>query len=96
MFKVILYYYYLEIKDVDKLLKQHLNFFEGLDIKGRIIISQEGINGTLSGLEEDVDNYMNFVKEDLGLEKINFKIDRAYAFHANGKLASSPFGGLNG
>lgn len=75
MFKVILYYYYLEIKDVDKFLKQHLNFFEGLDIKGRIIISQEGINGTLSGLEEDVDNYMNFVKEDLGLEKINFKID---------------------
>lgn len=75
MFKVILYYYYLEIKDVDKFLKQHLNFFEGLDIKGRIIISEEGINGTLSGLEEDVDNYMNFVKEDLGLEKINFKID---------------------
>ena len=28
--------------------------------------------------------------------KINFKIDKAYAFHADGKLASSPFGGLNG
>ena len=28
--------------------------------------------------------------------KIDFKIDRAYAFGANGKLASSPFGGHNG
>ena len=28
--------------------------------------------------------------------KIKFKIDRAYAFNADGKLAASPFGGLNG
>ena len=28
--------------------------------------------------------------------KIDFKIDRAYAFGADGKLESSPFGGLNG
>ena len=28
--------------------------------------------------------------------KIDFKIDRAYAFGANGKLESSPFGGING
>ena len=41
-----------------------------------------------------IEEVLNFKIHDK--VKINFKIDRAYAFNANGKLASSPFGGLNG
>ena len=41
-----------------------------------------------------IEEVLNFKIHDK--VKINFKIDRAYAFHADGKLASSPFGGLNG
>ena len=41
-----------------------------------------------------IEEVLNFKIHDK--VKINFKINRAYAFHADGKLASSPFGGLNG
>ena len=41
-----------------------------------------------------IEEVLNFKIHDK--VKINFKIDRAYAFYADGKLASSPFGGLNG
>ena len=41
-----------------------------------------------------IEEVLNFKIHDK--VKINFKIDRAYAFHADGKLAASPFGGLNG
>ena len=41
-----------------------------------------------------IEEVLNFKIHDK--VKINFKIDRAYAFHADGKLASSPFRGLNG
>ena len=41
-----------------------------------------------------IEEVLNFKIHDK--VKINFKIDRAYAFNADGKLASSPFGGLNG
>ena len=41
-----------------------------------------------------IEEVLNFKIHDK--VKINSKIDRAYAFHADGKLASSPFGGLNG
>ena len=41
-----------------------------------------------------IEEVLNFKIHDK--VKINFKIDRAYAFNADGKLASSPFGGLSG
>ena len=41
-----------------------------------------------------IEEVLNFKIHDK--VKINFKIEKAYAFNSNGKLASSPFGGLNG
>lgn len=54
---VLLYYKYIPVEQPKKLLKQQRELCERLDLKGRILISDEGINGTLAGLPEAVAEY---------------------------------------
>jgi UPF0176 protein len=72
---VLLYYCYTNIKDTEHYYNQHKKFCESLDLKGRIIIADQGLNGTISGPEEDCIKYMNFVKSDDRFKKVDFKID---------------------
>ncbi|MEH7293674.1 rhodanese-related sulfurtransferase, partial [Priestia megaterium] len=56
---------------------QHLAFCKELELKGRILIAAEGINGTVSGTVEQTDKYMETMKNDPRFEGIVFKIDEA-------------------
>tara|TARA_B100000161_G_C33551589_1_gene415694 strand:- start:151 stop:1077 length:927 start_codon:yes stop_codon:yes gene_type:complete len=73
---VLLYYFYSKVENTEEYYNYHKNFCENLDLRGRIIISKEGLNGTVSGPEEDCINYMKFVKSDIRFNKIDFKIDQ--------------------
>ncbi|MEZ0180534.1 oxygen-dependent tRNA uridine(34) hydroxylase TrhO ['Camptotheca acuminata' phytoplasma] len=77
---VILYYNYIPIQDPESFQKEHLKFCQKLGLLGRIIISHEGINGTLSGLKEDVEKYIFYLRNIKGFEKTEFKID---SYHEN-------------
>ena len=81
--KVLLYYYYTTIEDTEQYLELHQNFLLTLDVKGRIIISKEGLNGTLSGSESDCNKYMDFLRSDNRFINIMFKIDdcKEHLFH---------------
>lgn len=57
MFKVILYYKYVNIPDPELAVKQQRELCQKLNLNGRILIAREGINGTLEGKEEDVIKY---------------------------------------
>jgi UPF0176 protein len=57
MHKVILYYKYINIKDPQAAVKQQKALCASLDLKGRILIASEGINGTLEGTEENILKY---------------------------------------
>lgn len=76
-FKILLYYKYVPladpvaVKDVQKVLCQRL------DLKGRILVSAEGINGTLAGVEANVDAYMAEMKKDAAFHDIEWKISWA-------------------
>lgn len=72
---VLLYYYYTKINNTIEYYDKHKLFCENLDLKGRIIISTEGINGTLSGSSNNCVKYMDFVKSDESFKFIEFKID---------------------
>jgi len=72
---VLLYYCYTKIDDTKKYCQEHINFCQNFDLTGRIIIADEGLNGTVSGPIKDCIQYMNFVKSDPRFEKIDFKID---------------------
>ncbi len=57
-FKVLLYYKYVHLDNPEKIVKAQKALCQQLDIHGRILISEEGINGTLAGLPDKVDEYI--------------------------------------
>jgi UPF0176 protein len=71
---VLAYYIFTEIKDPHDLVQNHKDFFEGRDVSGRIYISEEGINGQMSGTRADAEAFMTWLKSDERFEGIWFKI----------------------
>ncbi|MCF8889446.1 rhodanese-related sulfurtransferase [Priestia megaterium] len=76
-YQVLLYYLYTPIENPEEFTDQHLAFCKELELKGRILIAAEGINGTVSGTVEQTDKYMETMKNDPRFEGIVFKIDEA-------------------
>ncbi|HZG72248.1 MAG TPA: rhodanese-related sulfurtransferase [Chondromyces sp.] len=74
-YRVLLYYMYVPIEDPEAFAKQHLKFCKELGLKGRILVGEEGINGTVSGTIEQTDQYMKVMKEDPRFAEMVFKID---------------------
>lgn len=72
-YQILLYYKYtpiqnpVEFKDSQKLL------CEKLGLKGRILIAEEGINGTLEGTIEATEKYITIMKSDARFVDINWK-----------------------
>ena len=55
--KNILFYKYIDIEDTEKLKSEQLDLAKKLNLLGTILISKEGVNGCLSGNEEDLEQY---------------------------------------
>ena len=88
-YQVLLYYLYTPIENPEEFTAQHLAFCKELELKGRILIAAEGINGTVSGTVEQTDKYMETMKNDPRFEGIVFKIDEADE-HAFKNARASP------
>ncbi|CAM11929.1 Rhodanese family protein [Candidatus Phytoplasma australiense] len=76
-YQVILYYQYTKIDDVQLFRDNHFKYCQSLELQGRVIVSQEGINGTLSGTKSNLQTYMQHLKKDHRFSDIVFKIDQA-------------------
>ncbi|KAA0549989.1 rhodanese-related sulfurtransferase [Bacillus sp. BGMRC 2118] len=76
-YRVLLYYMYVTIENPEEFTVQHLKFCKELELKGRILIASEGINGTVSGTIKQTDQYMKTMKEDPRFADMVFKIDEA-------------------
>jgi UPF0176 protein len=76
-YRVLLYYKYVRIEDPEQFAIDHLNFCKELGLLGRILVSEEGINGTVSGTVEQTDRYMQALREDPRFSDIVFKVDEA-------------------
>ena len=76
-YRVLLYYYYTDIADPEGLSKEHLRICKDMNLKGRILIANEGINGTVSGTVEDTDKYKNYMEKHPFFKGIVFKVDEA-------------------
>ncbi|MEO1858276.1 MAG: hypothetical protein ABGZ19_00080, partial [Verrucomicrobiales bacterium] len=74
-YQVLLYYLYTSIEDPDKFAKRQTDFCNEHDLKGRIIIAEEGINGTVSGTKNSTEAYIKETLELLETSKMEFKID---------------------
>ena len=71
--KIILYYGFAPVADPEALKLWQMTLAKSLNLKGRIIISRHGINGTLGGDMSDLKKYVRATKEYPGFKKIDFK-----------------------
>ncbi len=74
MFKVLLYYKYIELADPKKFRDEQYNLCARLGLKGRILIGDEGLNGTVGGSEESINEYMEATQKYPEFSDIEWKI----------------------
>ena len=71
--KIILYYCFTPIADPEAVRLWQQALCESLGIKGRILVSKHGINGTLGGDMSALKKYVKTTKGYLPFKKIDFK-----------------------
>lgn len=72
-YTVLLYYKYTKIDKPEDLLIQQKDLCGRLGLKGRIIISKEGINGTVEGTTNNTEEYIKEMSKDSRFSDIHFK-----------------------
>ncbi len=75
-YRVLLFYKYVDFSEPVKFKEEHLKFCTENDILGRVWISHEGINATVSGLTENILKYKNEINKYREFADIWFKEDK--------------------
>ncbi|MDO7847407.1 rhodanese-related sulfurtransferase [Hymenobacter sp. M29] len=78
-YQVLLYYCYTPLENPEQFRDEHHRLCLDLDLRGRIIVAAEGLNGTVSGTVESCARYMAAVKADSRFEALEFKVDEVAA-----------------
>jgi len=82
-YKVLAYYYIGAIENPRVEVELHKKFFKDRDFKGRIYISEQGINGQTSGRIDHAEEYMAWMGDRF--QKMPFKTHLAHE-HAFAKM----------
>lgn len=88
-YQVLLYYNYVDIDDKETFTEEHLALCNQIGLKGRILVANNGINGTVSGTVEQTQQYMDAMHADTRFEDMVFKIDE-HDGHAFKKMHVRP------
>lgn len=71
--KIILFYGFTPLADPVAVRMWQQTLAESLNLRGRVLISAHGINGTLGGRIKDLARYIKMTKQYPGLKSIDFK-----------------------
>jgi len=74
-FQVLLYYLFVRLDDPESIAEEQRSWGQELGLKGRIIVAEEGINGTVSGPREAAQEYMRRMASHPSFSATEFKID---------------------
>lgn len=74
-YQTLLYYCYTQVDQAEQFAADHLKFCKSLGLVGRIIVAEEGLNGTVSGTIEACKRYMESIHADTRFAHTEFKID---------------------
>ena len=77
MYQVLLYYCFTPIADPAQFRDEHHRLCLSLNLRGRIIVAGEGLNGTVSGTVASCAAYMAAVKADPRFATLEFKVEDA-------------------
>ena len=72
-YQVLLYYTYVEISDPQAVMLWQRSLCERLQLKGRIIIAHNGINGTVEGTKKNTTEYIRESRQHESFKTITFK-----------------------
>ncbi|MEX0877720.1 MAG: rhodanese-related sulfurtransferase [Candidatus Spechtbacterales bacterium] len=72
-YTIILFYKYTRIKDTETIKEAQLKLCRELELKGRIIIAEEGINTTLEGTNENIEKYVKALASDKRFKDTHIK-----------------------
>jgi UPF0176 protein len=73
MQKILLYYKFTPIGDPEVMRLWQKTLCDSLNLRGRILLSKHGLNGTVGGDLEDLKKYIKAVKEFEGFKGTTFK-----------------------
>ena len=74
-FETLLFYKYVFIENAEKFASDHLDFCNSLGLNGRVIIAEEGINGTVAGTFIQTKKYRDHLHADARFEDLVFKTE---------------------
>lgn len=74
-YRVLLYYIYTPIADPEQFREDHHRLCLALNLRGRVVVAPEGLNGTVSGLAADCQAYMETLRADPRFTRLDFKVD---------------------
>lgn len=66
------FYKFTQLDDYINLKKPFLKAMQAHNIKGTLILASEGINGTVSGREEDVCQFFDYLNQDARINPLRF------------------------
>jgi UPF0176 protein len=73
MQKILLYYKFTPIKDPEAVKLWQKTLCDSLNLRGRILVSRHGLNGTIGGDVEDLKKYIKETKQYAGFKDTTFK-----------------------
>lgn len=74
---ILLYYKYVPLEQPEQIKDWQKKMCTELNIKGRILISSEGFNGTVAGLPESIEKYKQATQEHPAFSDIEWKESQA-------------------
>jgi UPF0176 protein len=72
-YQILLYYKYVEVADPLAVKLWQKVLCQSFDLKGRIIVAKEGINGTVEGTEAAIKQYVRAMNEYPAFKDIHYK-----------------------
>lgn len=73
MQKILLYYKFTPVKDPQAVMLWQKSLTDNLKLRGRILVSEQGLNGTVGGDVDDLKTYIKATKQFPGFKDIVFK-----------------------
>ncbi len=82
-YRVLLFYKYVYVENPEQFMQEHLEFCTSNNIRGRVFIAEEGINGTVSARVSDIVKYKEHLTSYAPFRDIWFKEDESdgHAFY---------------
>jgi UPF0176 protein len=73
-YPIILFYKYIPIADPSAFVESQKRLCASLGLKGRLLVAEEGVNGTLGGPKTAVNEYISALRGDARFSEIEIKV----------------------